>query len=86
MLVLIGFCLAQTGVDGQICCQSLTLPTAFLTGAAAAGGIALINSLGNIGGFLGAQILGFFGPWAIAACLARGSDSRHDGGRENKDN
>ncbi len=30
-----------------------TLPPAFLTGAAAAGGIALINSVGNVGGFLG---------------------------------
>ena len=26
-----------------------TLPTAFLTGSAAAGGIALINSIGNLG-------------------------------------
>ncbi|HWK46474.1 MAG TPA: MFS transporter [Stellaceae bacterium] len=36
-----------------------TLPTAFLSGAAAAGGIALINSLGNIGGYAGPFLLGF---------------------------
>src|SRR6516164_5695231 len=30
-----------------------TLPTGFLTGSAAAGGIALINSIGNLGGFIG---------------------------------
>ena len=30
-----------------------TLPTAMLSGTAAAGGIALINAVGNLGGFLG---------------------------------
>jgi ACS family tartrate transporter-like MFS transporter len=33
------------------------MPTMFLTGAAAASGIAWINSLGNLGGF--------FGPWYV---------------------
>ena len=36
-----------------------TLPTAFLTGTAAAGGIALINSIGNIGGFAGPYAVGW---------------------------
>ena len=35
-----------------------TLPAAILTGTAAAGGIALINSIGNIGGFVGPVLLG----------------------------
>jgi MFS family permease len=35
-----------------------TLPPAFLTGAVAAGGIALINSIANLGGFLGPRIIG----------------------------
>ncbi|MBI2806480.1 MAG: MFS transporter [Planctomycetes bacterium] len=35
-----------------------TLPPQFLTGAAAAGGIALINSVANLGGMLGPQIMG----------------------------
>lgn len=34
------------------------LPTAMLTGSAAAGGIALINSVGNLGGFLGPYAMG----------------------------
>jgi hypothetical protein len=38
-----------------------------LTGAAAAGGIAMINSVANIGGFFGATILGTFGLWSMAA-------------------
>jgi len=36
-----------------------TLPTAFLTGTAAAAGIALINSIGNIGGFVGPYLVGW---------------------------
>jgi ACS family tartrate transporter-like MFS transporter len=35
-----------------------TLPTAFLSGAAAAGGIALINSIGNLAGFAGPFAMG----------------------------
>jgi D-galactonate transporter len=36
-----------------------TLPTALLTGTAAAGGIALINALGNIGGIAGPSLVGW---------------------------
>jgi MFS family permease len=36
-----------------------TLPTAFLSGAAAAGGIAVINALGNVSGYYGPGIMGF---------------------------
>ena len=35
------------------------LPSMFLTGSAAAGGIALINSIGNLGGFAGPYIMGW---------------------------
>jgi MFS family permease len=35
-----------------------TLPTAMLSGTAAAGGIALINALGNLGGFFGPFVFG----------------------------
>ncbi len=35
-----------------------TLPTAFLSGAAAAGGIAIINSIGNLAGFAGPYAVG----------------------------
>src|SRR4029077_5407948 len=34
-----------------------TLPTAWLSGTAAAGGIALINSIGNLAGFGGADLI-----------------------------
>ncbi len=36
-----------------------SLPTAFLTGTAAAAGIALINALGNLAGFFGPRIFGW---------------------------
>src|SRR3954447_8334869 len=36
-----------------------TLPTAFLSGAAAAGGIAIINSIGNLSGFAGPYAMGY---------------------------
>jgi ACS family tartrate transporter-like MFS transporter len=36
------------------------LPTSFLGGTAAAGGIALINSISNLGGFVGPTIMGWF--------------------------
>src|SRR5580698_5830467 len=48
------------GIMGQ---QSIAptfwpLPSAMLSGIAAAGGIALINSVGNLGGFLGPYMFG----------------------------
>ena len=36
-----------------------TLPTAFLRGTAAAGGIAVVNSVGNLGGFVGPFLVGW---------------------------
>ncbi|PLZ02877.1 MFS transporter [Burkholderia sp. WAC0059] len=36
-----------------------TLPAAFLSGAAAAGGIAAVNSLGNLSGFFGPYVVGW---------------------------
>ncbi|TXN20718.1 MFS transporter [Methylobacterium sp. WL9] len=36
-----------------------TLPTALLTGSAAAGGIALINAVGGLGGFIGPYLVGW---------------------------
>jgi ACS family tartrate transporter-like MFS transporter len=40
-----------------------TLPTAFLSGAGAAAGIAAINSIGNLGGYFGPQIFGLLRDW-----------------------
>ena len=36
-----------------------TLPTALLTGAAGAGAIALVNSIGNTGGYVGPAVMGY---------------------------
>jgi ACS family tartrate transporter-like MFS transporter len=54
------------------------LPTGFLTGSAAAGGIAVINSIANLGGFVGPYAIGWIkdatgdaslGLLVLAACL-----------------
>jgi D-galactonate transporter len=37
-----------------------TLPTAFLSGVGAAAGIAAVNSIGNLGGYFGPQVFGYF--------------------------
>jgi MFS transporter, ACS family, tartrate transporter len=40
-----------------------TIPTRFLTGLAAAGGLAMINSVGVFGGFVGPSIMGLVKDW-----------------------
>jgi len=58
------------------------LPTVFLQGSAAAGGIALVNAVGNIGGFVGPTIVGYArdttgsfgaGLWVLAGVLLAGA-------------
>lgn len=58
------------------------LPTAFLRGSAAAGGVALVNAVGNIGGFVGPTVVGYArdatgsfaaGLWVLAAGLVVGA-------------
>jgi ACS family tartrate transporter-like MFS transporter len=58
-----------------------SMPPAFLAGTAAAAGIALVNSVGNLGGFVGPSLFGlikehtggFAGAlWTLAAVLAAG--------------
>jgi MFS family permease len=55
MVSLIALCFAASGL---IAAQPLfwTFPTHYLTGAAAAGAIALINSLGSLGGFVAPMV------------------------------
>ena len=53
-MALLGLVLAQTGMLSMLA-PFWALPTSFLSGAAAAGGIAFINSVGNLGGFVGPQ-------------------------------
>jgi ACS family tartrate transporter-like MFS transporter len=54
-----------------------TLPTAYLSGPAAAGGIAVVNSVGNLSGFFGPYAMGYIkdqtgsfdgGLWTLAVC------------------
>jgi D-galactonate transporter len=54
------------------------LPSSFLSGTAAAGGIALINSLGNVSGFAAPYVTGWLrdltgsqraGLWAVGGCM-----------------
>ena len=54
---MVAFSVAAFGVFG---CLPVfwTLPTSFLSGAAAAGGIAIINSIGNLSGFVGPYAMG----------------------------
>jgi ACS family tartrate transporter-like MFS transporter len=62
---LLGLVLAQMGMVGmQI--PFWALPPSLLSNRAAAGGIALINAFGNLGGFLGTNILGQLPPpWGL---------------------
>jgi ACS family tartrate transporter-like MFS transporter len=53
---LTGLILAQAGINSMLP-TFWALPPMFLRGVAAAGGIALINSVGNIGGFVGPNII-----------------------------
>ncbi|MEN3338399.1 MAG: hypothetical protein V7647_2075 [Acidobacteriota bacterium] len=56
-LALASLALAFAGIKSTIG-PFWALTTAFLTGPAAAGGIALINSVGNLGGFAGPYVVG----------------------------
>ncbi len=57
VLALAMFCVAAVGMYGYLP-GFWALPTSFLTGTAAAACIGLINSVGNLGGFVGPYIVG----------------------------
>ena len=56
-LAMVALALAALGIYGTLA-TFWSLPTAFLSGTAAAAGIALINSFGNLGGFVGPYLVG----------------------------
>ena len=58
VLVVAAFCIVAAGVDGFFP-GFWPIPTTFLTESAAAAAIGLINSFGNMGGFVGPYILGY---------------------------
>lgn len=80
-LAFTALCLAALGIWSTLG-PFWSMPTEFLAGAAAAGGIALVNSIGNVGGFVGPYCVGYFkertgdfadGLFALAAALLVGS-------------
>lgn len=79
-IALVSFSLVTLGIWSSIG-PFWSLPPAFLAGTAAAGGIALINSFGNLGGFLGPSVFGAIKQrtgnftaalWILAAILTAG--------------
>ncbi|MDF9752235.1 ACS family tartrate transporter-like MFS transporter [Arthrobacter sp. ES3-54] len=56
-LAMIGLTVSAMGIYGAIA-PFLSMPSAALTGAAAASGLALVNSLGNLGGFISPYAVG----------------------------
>jgi ACS family tartrate transporter-like MFS transporter len=78
VLAMAALTLAAMGIYSAIA-PFLALPSTALVGAAAAAGLALVNSLGNLGGFLAPYIVGILndatgnnrsGLLFLAACLA----------------
>jgi ACS family tartrate transporter-like MFS transporter len=58
LAVMLSFSLASLGIYGALA-VFWTLPTAILRGMAAAGGLALLNSFANLGGFFGPYLMGW---------------------------
>jgi ACS family tartrate transporter-like MFS transporter len=58
VLAIAMLCVAAAGTAGYLP-GFWALPTSFLTGTAAAASIGLINSFGNLGGFVGPYVVGF---------------------------
>jgi MFS family permease len=69
---LAGLCLAQAGMMAVLP-VFWALPPLFLGGAAAAAGIALINSVANIGGIFAPRIIGAWGVGPMVAFMAWGA-------------
>jgi ACS family tartrate transporter-like MFS transporter len=75
VLAMACFCLAGFGISASLPCF-WNLPTAWLGPAAAAGGIAVINSLGNISGYVAPQMVGLLrdatGGYKVPMVVASG--------------
>jgi nitrate/nitrite transporter NarK len=52
------FCLAAAGIYAYLP-GFWSLPTSFLSGTAAAASVGLINSVGNLGGYVGPHVVGY---------------------------
>ena len=58
LMIMLSFSLASLGIYAALA-VFWTLPTAILRGMAAAGGLALLNSFSNLGGFFGPYLMGW---------------------------
>ena len=58
LAIILSFCVASAGIYAALA-VFWTLPTAILRGMAAAGGLALLNSFANTGGFFGPYLMGW---------------------------
>ncbi|MGE3275731.1 MAG: MFS transporter [Vicinamibacterales bacterium] len=61
-LSLLALSIAALGIWGALG-PFWAMPAAFLRGTAAAGGIAVVNSVGNLGGFVGPALVGYAREW-----------------------
>jgi ACS family tartrate transporter-like MFS transporter len=75
-LMIVLFAIAATGLKAYLP-AFWALPSLFLTEAAAAGSVGLINSVGNLGGFIGPKVLGYvetkvgsFIPGMLFLCIS----------------
>ena len=57
-LIILSLCLAASGIYAALA-VFWTLPSALLRGTAAAGGLALLNSFSNLGGYFGPTLMGW---------------------------
>ncbi len=82
--VTLAVCALSLAAAGAISCAPLfwALPTSFLAGAGAAAGIAVINSVGNLSGFVAPYLIGYvkdttgsaaLGMYIIAGCIVVGA-------------
>lgn len=76
-LVVIFLCMAGAGMHGYMPVM-WTWPTTFLTASAAATGVGFVNSVGNLGGFIGPYVVGWLknrtgnftaAMWFLVACV-----------------
>lgn len=76
-LVVTFFCIAGAGVHAYLPIL-WTWPTAYLTASAAAAAVGLINSIGNLGGFVGPYVVGYLkdstgnfkaAMWFLVGCI-----------------
>lgn len=75
ILTMVAFCIATFGIASSLP-VFWNLPTAYLGAGAAAGGIALVNSVGNIAGYVAPQVTGLLrdtsGGYAIPMMVTGG--------------